>query len=250
MFDCRAEPRPATDPARQIRGVLFDLDGTLLDTLEDIAHATNRSLAAGGFPTHEVRAYRRFVGDGVRSLIRRALPEDQRDEGTITACLASFLDDYGRTWNVATRPYPGIPEALEALVARGLKLAILSNKPDELTCLCVRDLLPRWRFDEVRGQRDGVPRKPDPASALEISRALDLRPDEFLFVGDSPVDMETAVAAGMVPVGVLWGFRSEDELRTAGAWALLHHPMGLIDLLVRKPDAHRLVTRPSPRTGP
>ena len=201
--------------------------------MEDIAHAANRVLASRGLPTYEVNAYRRFVGDGVRVLIGRVLPEELRDDATVATCLEAFRADYRRNCSVATRAYPGVPDLLDTLASRGLKVAILSNKPDDLTQLCVRELLPRWRFDAVVGQRDGIPRKPDPAAALEISRSLELPPSVLLFVGDSPVDMETARAAGMLPVGALWGFRSREELVAAGARILLQQPKDLIGLLNR-----------------
>jgi len=223
--------QPLPSAQGPVHGVLFDLDGTLLDTLDDIANAANRVLVAHGFPVHEIDAYRRFVGDGVRSLVDRMLPEEARDGLTVEACLAAFRQDYWEHWSVATRPYSGIPELLDALAARSMKLAVLSNKPDDLTRRCVAELLPRWRFDVVMGQREGMPRKPDPAVALQVSHSMGIPPSGFLFVGDSPVDMETARAAGMVPVGVSWGFRSHQELVDAGAYVVLEHPADLIGLL-------------------
>lgn len=216
---------------RRPQAVLFDLDGTLLDTLQDIADAANRVLRAHGFASHEVDAYRRFVGDGIRALVSRALPPGHRDDETIERCLRDFREDYGRHWSVATRPYPGVPEMLDALRRRGLRRAILSNKPDDLTKQCVAGLLPHQRFDVVLGQREGTPAKPDPTSAQEVCRYLGVAPCDCVLVGDSPVDVETALAAGMVPVGVAWGFRSEDELREAGACFIAHDPVELLALL-------------------
>lgn len=211
--------------------VLFDLDGTLLDTLADLGNAVNRTLEAHGLPTHPLDAYRNFVGDGVYKLIERALPADRRDPQTFESCLQTYRKDYARNWNVQTRPYPGIAELLDELIARRIRLAVLSNKPDEFTQVCVRQLLGRWRFDVVLGARDDIPPKPDPASALEIARRLELSPGQFIYLGDSGVDMQTARAAGMTCVGALWGFRTREELQAAGAQKLIRHPLELLELL-------------------
>ena len=214
--------------------VLFDLDGTLLDTLTDIASAANAALASESMPTHPDADYRRFIGDGVGMLFRRALPPDQdHDEPRIDRCVARFHETYAHSWNVATRPYEGIPELLDALADRGLPVAILSNKPDEFTKLCAGAYLNRWTWSAVVGQREGVPRKPDPTSALAIAEGLGIAPSDFLYVGDSSVDMRTALASGMRPIGVSWGFRSVEELRSTGAEAIIDHPSELLGLLDR-----------------
>ena len=213
------------------KAVLFDLDGTLLDTLKDIGNAVNRVLAGKGFPTHELNVYRYFVGDGAAMLINRALPEEKRNDDVIRACLTEFLEDYGRNWNVKTTPYEGIPEMLDVLNDRGLKMAILSNKPHEFTKQCATELLSNWNFDVVIGQRNGAPPKPDPAGALEVAKRLNIPPADFLYIGDSGVDMKTAVASGMFPVGVLWGFRSMGELKDNGSLALIERPPEVLDLL-------------------
>jgi phosphoglycolate phosphatase len=211
--------------------VLFDLDGTLLDTLADLGNAVNEVLAVHGFPAHPLDSYRYFVGEGVVRLIEAALPEDARRPDTIASCLRAFRENYGQCWSVETRPYGGVPELLDVLTARGLKLAVLSNKPHSFTQLCVQKLLPNWAFEAVFGQREGVPQKPDPAGALEIARLLGAVPSRFLYVGDTAVDMQTARAAGMFPVGVLWGFRPREELAESGAQALIAHPKELLPLL-------------------
>ena len=213
------------------RAALFDLDGTLLDTLEDIVNAVNRVLAGKGFPTHELDVYRYFVGDGSAMLINRALPEEKRTDDVIRGCLKQFLEDYGRNLNIKTKPFEGIPEMLDALKDRGLKMAILSNKPHELTKQCATKLLSNWNFDVVIGQRNGVPHKPDPAGALEVADRLNIPPADFLYVGDSGVDMKTAAASGMFPVGVLWGFRSMGELKDNGSLALVDHPSEILSFL-------------------
>jgi phosphoglycolate phosphatase len=213
------------------RAVIFDLDGTLLDTLEDIANAANLVLAERGFPAHPVEEYREFIGEGVARLIQRVLPAKHHDEATVRACVEAYQREYARHWNVKTRPYAEVPEMLDGLTARGLQLAVLSNKPDPFTQRCVRELLPRWTFEVVLGASDAFPRKPHPASALETARRLAAPPAQCLYVGDSGVDMQTAQAAGMFSVGVLWGFRGKEELERAGAQRLISHPMELLDLL-------------------
>ncbi len=213
------------------KAILFDLDGTLLDTLEDLGNSVNSVLAARGLPTHTLDEYRYFVGDGTAMLITRALPQGKRNDETVRACLEELREAYGRNWNVNTRPYEGIPEMLDALTEHGLKMAVLSNKQHEFTKLCVADLLSDWTFDVVFGQRDEVRRKPDPAGALEVAERLKLPPADFFYLGDSAVDMKTATAAGMFPVGVLWGFRPAEELKEAGAQALIERPSEILNLL-------------------
>jgi len=217
--------------AMKYKGVIFDLDGTLLDTLEDLSDSVNRVLAARGFPTHTVDEYRYLIGDGTAMLITRALPEEERSEETIRFCLDAYYEDYGQNWNVKTRPYDGIPEMLDALTERGLKVAVLSNKQHELTKRCVAHFLPNWTFKVVLGQRDEATRKPDPAGALEVAERLNIPPGGFLYVGDSAIDMKTAIAAGMFAVGVRWGFRPVEELQEGGAQALIERPLDILNLL-------------------
>jgi phosphoglycolate phosphatase len=213
------------------RAILFDLDGTLLDTLTDIAHAANEALEREGFPTHPEADYLRFIGEGVHELFRRALPSEQSDDTLAGRCVEHFQDAYGRSWNVYTKPYAGIQELLDALAARGLALAVLSNKPDDFTRLYGETYLAPWPFRAVVGQREGVPRKPDPASTLEIAEGLGVDPASCLFVGDTVVDMQTARNAGMVPVGVSWGFQPVEALQEAGARAIIERPSDLLDLI-------------------
>jgi len=213
------------------KAILFDLDGTLLNTLDDLGDAANRILAAKGFPTHTLDEYRYFIGDGTAMLITRALPEEQRSDDTIRACLEAFRQDYARNWKAKTRPYDGVTEMLDELAARGLKMAVLSNKSHEFTKRCVADLLPDWPFNVVLGERHAFPLKPDPAGALEVAKRLNIPPPEFLYLGDSAVDMKTAIASGMFPVGVLWGFRPAQELEENGAQALIERPSEVLNLL-------------------
>ena len=211
--------------------IIFDLDGTLLDTIEDLADSMNQVLTDLGFPTHTLDTYKYFLGEGVETLIRRALPQDQLRPDLLDQCLGGMREEYSRRWENKTRPYAGIPELLDHLTALGLRMAILSNKLDHFTRIMVTKLLPHWRFDPVLGARPSVPRKPDPAGALEIAGALHLPPDRFIYLGDTGIDMKTASAAGMVPVGVLWGFRPADELNAQGAKWLLAKPIDLIAFL-------------------
>jgi phosphoglycolate phosphatase len=211
--------------------VLFDLDGTLLNTLEDIADAANRVLARRRFPAHPVDAYRHFVGEGARVLVWRLLPQDARTEELVDVMYAEFRMEYSRNWNAKTKPYDGISEMLDGLVDRGLKIAVLSNKPNDFTQRCVGELLPRWTFDAVLGHHAGIPPKPDPTGALHISRELRVPPARMLLVGDSSIDMETALAAGMTPAGVLWGFRDRDVLEKSGARAVIAAPKDVFALL-------------------
>ena len=213
------------------KAILFDLDGTLLDTLEDLATAANRALGTLGLPAHPTDAYRVFVGDGLRTLAERILPGEQRSAAQVDELVAAFEREYSRTWNERTAPYAGVPEMLDRLTGDGYRMSVLSNKPDAFTRLCVEQLLPHWTFAPLYGQRPGVPKKPDPAAALAIAAELDLDPAEVLYLGDTATDMHTARAAGMAAVGVLWGFRSADELRAAGARHLITHPGELAPLL-------------------
>lgn len=211
--------------------VIFDLDGTLLNTLEDLSDATNTVLTQFGFPVHPTQAFRKMVGRGLRVLVTEALPEANRATETVEQ-VQEALDGYLRDHPVTkTRPYPGIPELLSFLESAGVPMAILTNKPDALTQLVVAQLLGKWRFTGVHGQRDNVPRKPDPTVALALSGEMGGVPERTLFVGDSDVDMETARAAHMIAVGAEWGFRGADELRAAGAERLISGPLELLDVL-------------------
>jgi phosphoglycolate phosphatase len=211
--------------------VIFDLDGTLLDTLTDIGDAANRVLDALGYPPHDLDDYREFVGSGVRVLFGRALPPDAADEDMVTRCAERFQVEYARHWNVATRAYDGVPEMLDQVLQRGVKMAVLSNKPDAFTRRCVEHYLAAWPLKPVLGQRDGIPRKPDPAGVREILDHWNIPAQECLYLGDSNIDMQTATAAGTMAVGATWGFRTAGELIQSGARHLIDHPQDLIPLL-------------------
>lgn len=211
------------------RAVIFDLDGTLADTIDDLADATNWMLEQFGLPTHPVADYRVFVGEGAETLCRRALGPD--NEHLVAKAMPMMRARYSEHMFDKTRPYDGIPELLDGLTERNLPMAVLSNKPHDGVAAIVQRLLGRWNWAVVRGVGpDGI-HKPDPRHALAIAEQLDVPPAEVLYLGDTNIDMWTATAAGMLAVGVLWGFRDEAELRETGADHIVAHPAEVIELL-------------------
>lgn len=215
----------------KFRAIIFDLDGTLLNTLEDLANSMNSVLVRFGFPAWEVEKYKYFIGNGIGNLVRKVLPPGSCNEATVAVCLAAFREEYGRRWAEKTRPYDGIPELLDELVKRNMQMAVLSNKADNFTRQIVAGLLPRWKFNAVFGERSSVPKKPDPVAAIEIAQLFGIPAGNFLYLGDTGIDMKTANAAGMYAVGALWGFRNAEELLENGAKALIAKPQELLDLL-------------------
>lgn len=197
-----------------IKAVMFDLDGTLTDTIRDIANAMNRSLRLNGLPEHPVEAYKLFVGNGVKVLAQRVVGDRQEMAEVVLAEYQAYYQEHTQD---TTCPYPGVPEMLDAMIRKGLRLCVLSNKPDADTKGVVAHFFPNIAFEIVQGQKAGVPVKPDPTAATSIAERMGLKPEEFLYLGDSGVDMQTAVNTGMHPLGVLWGFRQEEELRACGA---------------------------------
>ncbi len=215
----------------KIKAIIFDLDGTLLDTLGDLADSMNDALRRMAFPAHALPAYRQMVGDGAQTLATRALPAVHRDEATISKAYDLYRDSYSRRWDFDSPPFPGIPELLAALVERGVRLAVYSNKPDVFTQLVVAKLLPGWPWEVVLGQVEGTPKKPAPDGAVIVAKRLGLEPGEILFLGDSDVDILCANDAGMLSVGAGWGFRDREELRAAGAARLVDAPLEVLGLL-------------------
>lgn len=213
------------------KAVLFDLDGTLLDTLQDIADSVNKGLSYLNFPQHRTEAYKALIGEGREVLAALALPEDQRHSSNVQKLLAHINAEYSRHWADNTHSYAGVPELLDGLTAKGIKLAVLSNKADDLVKMMINRLLPQWQFFAVVGAKPSVPHKPDPTAALQIAEESGIIPSQFLYLGDSEIDMKTATRAGMYPVGALWGFRSAEELLADGAKTLIKNPEGLLDLL-------------------
>lgn len=215
----------------KFEAVIFDLDGTLLDTLADLADSMNIALARFGFPTHDIDAYKYFVGDGMEKLTERALPEEQRDGETVKKALAVLKDVYGERQTAKTIPYPGVTDLLDKLCEKGIKSAVLSNKPQEFTQGIIQQLLGKWHFEQILGSRPGVPKKPDPTAAIEIAERLNIAPANFLYLGDTNIDMKTANTAGMYAIGALWGFRTKEELISGGAKKIIAHPLDLMKIL-------------------
>jgi phosphoglycolate phosphatase len=214
-----------------LKAAIFDLDGTLLDTLHDLADSMNEALLEMGFPTHSTEQFCYFVGNGVHDLVRRTMPEECRtQQELVDQTTASYRAAYSKNWNRKSRPYDGILETIEELARRNVPMAVLSNKPQRFTELCMDHYFAAGLFRPVFGQRDHVNRKPDPAGAIEIAEMLGISPAEIGFVGDTNTDMHTARNAGMHPIGVTWGFRPETELVESGAGAIVHRPLELVAL--------------------
>lgn len=213
-----------------LKAYIFDLDGTLIDSLADIAESINRMLDARGYPRCEQEVFKQMVGDGMEKLVERALPESVRSEELIKVCVEEYRAHYDVLWNAQTRPYPGIVEMLAELKARGMKLGVISNKAHRFTVPMTEHFFGTGVFDHILGQRDEVPRKPAPEGAHEMAALLDLPTNEMAYVGDSGIDMQFAKNSGMRAVGVRWGFRSEAELVGCGADVLISSAAELFNL--------------------
>lgn len=213
-----------------IKGVIFDLDGTLLDTLPDLGDAMNRMLSQFGFPQRSRQEHQNAICYGAREFVKRSLPENKRDENTVNCALSAYRTYYTAACTVCTHPYDGIVALLDRLTDKGVLVAVYSNKPMAQTRQVVQHYFGDISFVSVVGHLDGTPVKPDPTAALAIAEKMDLTPTEIAFVGDSDVDMQTARNAGMLPVGVLWGYRDKETLLSGGAEMLLADPEGLLTL--------------------
>lgn len=213
-----------------LKGLIFDLDGTLANTIEDLADSMNRVLSSQGFPIHCCDAYRYFVGAGVRNLVLRALPEDERHEETIDRCYNLMISDYNQNCFNKTRLYDGTIEVIDELRRRGIKLAVFSNKVDDLTNKFIEQLIGIEKFEMVIGSKPTIPLKPDPTGALLISNHLEIAPENMGYIGDSGTDMITANRAGMFAIGALWGFRTREDLLSNSAKKLLDYPKELLYL--------------------
>ena len=209
--------------------VIFDLDGTLLNTLGDLTSSVNAVMSAHGFPTLSAHDVQQRVGHGIRNLMAKSVPEGT-DEATIDVCMDEMISYYSKHLNVHTRAYDGVPAAIKAIDEAGLKIAVLSNKYDAGAKELIHDFFPS-RVDLTLGERPGVPRKPDPTSTFEILKRLNADPATTAFVGDSSTDMRTAKNAGLLAVGVTWGFRSREDLEEGGADIVITHPSELPPLL-------------------
>lgn len=213
-----------------IKAVLFDLDGTLANSIEDLADSTEKALKRLGFSGHTLAEYKYFVGDGIPKLIERALPANKRDKETVNACLELFMADYRVHYHDKTKAYDGVREMLADLKKNGLKLAVISNKAQEMAEKVAENLFGDI-FDFVAGKREGYKTKPDPALTLLVIHSLGVAPAECILAGDSGMDMAAAVNAGALPVGVLWGFRTAEELQKNGAEYLFSAPAEITKLI-------------------
>lgn len=213
----------------KIQAVMFDLDGTLADTLADIAAAANHALTQLGRPTHDVARYRYLAGQGLESLMIDALgPEHENMVAQGCDLFRAYYKDHSLDF---TRPFDDIPQVLDTLTAKNIPMAVLSNKPHLATVQLVHDVFGQWSFAAVQGHQPPTPVKPDPTSALALADKLGIAPANWLYVGDTKADMETAVRAGFYPLGVLWGFRDEPELLASGAKKVIRHPLEMLELL-------------------
>ena len=213
--------------------IIFDLDGTLVNSLEDLADAANYAVKQFGYPTHPTESFRYFVGNGIPKLIERCLPESERSPERIEEVREIFSGYYNVHYADKTRPYNGIPELLDRLKGEGFKIAVASNKSDDFTHIII-DSFFKGSFDVVIGSREGVPRKPAPDIVFDIMKELGADASDTYFAGDSNVDMYTAKNAGVTAIGCLWGFRTREELLEGGADHLAEEPGRIIDILFEK----------------
>ena len=214
-----------------IKLAIFDLDGTLLDTIGDLAASCDAVMQKNGLPQHTTDEYRQMVGRGILRLVEAAIPEHLRSPEYVEKVRQDFVAYYLEHIDLHTRPYDGIPELIDSLIKRGVKIAVASNKFQSGTERLVRSFFPKVEFVAVLGQRAGVPLKPDPQIDLEIIAAAGVEPSETLHIGDSGVDVQTAHAAGVQAVGVTWGFRSREELTESGADVIVDNPEQIFDLI-------------------
>jgi phosphoglycolate phosphatase len=215
----------------RFKGVIFDLDGTLVDTLGDIAASMNRALTDRGFPELATEDYREKVGWGIRRLAYLSMPEEARDEKLAEELAAASALYYAESPLVISRTYPGIGEVVAELRRRKIKTAVLTNKPDPVAQLVIAGLFPAGSFDMVMGERKGAKRKPDPSSSWEILLCLGLTPRDTILMGDSEIDMETALAADCHALAVSWGYRPRELLVQAGAQRIIDKPEELLALI-------------------
>jgi len=211
--------------------VIFDLDGTLLNTIDDLAVATNVALEKCGFPKHPLNAYPGFVGNGIRKLMERALPDGERSEQNIERMLEQFKDYYDSHSSDMTKPYPGIPKLLKKLNDNGIRLAVASNKYQEATQKLIRIFFPDIEWVAIEGQKPDFPLKPDPSVVFDILSKSPTPKSDVLYVGDSGTDMETARRACVESCGVTWGFRPTDELRKAYANHIVATPDAIFAII-------------------
>lgn len=212
------------------KGIIFDLDGTLVNSLEDISDAMNTVLTGLNYPTHTYDTYQYFIGSGLRNLVSKALPASNNTETDIENCFNCMVTEYREFCTFKTKPYAGIVKLLDHLASQNIKLAVFSNKADELTKKITSEIFPDY-FDSAIGLSKEELKKPNPSEALAIAKKWNLNPEEILFIGDSDMDMQTAINANMFPVGVSWGYRIEAELIASGAKMVINNPTDLIEIL-------------------
>lgn len=214
-----------------IKAVLFDLDGTLVNSLYDLATSTNYALEQMGFNPHTNEEYRYLVGDGMKKLVERALPGEKRDDETFNKCFDIFYSHYKEHYFDKTCAYEGIEELLSKLDEKGIMLGVISNKKHEMAVTVVQKTFDEGIFHTVSGNQENYPVKPDPELTLKIISDMGVKPNECLFVGDSNVDMQTALNSGCISVGVLWGFRTEKELLESGAMHIVKKSSEIYDII-------------------
>ncbi|HLR35273.1 MAG TPA: HAD family hydrolase [Tissierellales bacterium] len=216
--------------SRKYKGVIFDLDGTLLNTIEDIGDSMNAVLEEFNLPAYTYEEYKQKVGGGFKKLVLKCLPEGT-DEDTIDKAIDMLYKNYDKRYLNKLKPYDGIEEILNFMVEKDIKLGVNSNKKDEYTKIIIEKFFGKILFVRVYGEREGITNKPDPTSALEIAQAMELKPEEILFIGDSNADIMTAKNANMDSVGVLWGFRGREELFKYGANYIVSDWKEIIDIV-------------------
>lgn len=210
-----------------IKGIIFDLDGTLIDTIEDLGNSMNTILENHGYPIHDLSAYYKFVGNGMRVLVERAIPKD----ANLDILFEEFVNEYESNLTNKTKPYPNIVDLLEKINNLNIPVGVCTNKKEDLMAQILEHYFSNITFVETIGDRFDGQLKPNPTHPSSIAKKMNLKPSEIAFVGDSNVDIQTAINAGMLPVGVSWGFRSEEELIKTGAAKIIHDPLELLDIL-------------------
>lgn len=212
------------------KGVIFDLDGTLIDTIEDISDSVNEVLTIYGYPNHSYEDFKLKVGKGFKDLIKKSFPKDA-DEKIIENGVSLFVESYNKNYQNKTKPYEDVEEVLKELHKMGIKIGVNSNKRNDYTNQLITKCFNVIPFVAILGEREGIPKKPDPMSALEIAKLMNLNPSEILYIGDTKTDISTSKNAGMDSIGVLWGFRSFEELESHGATYIISNAMEILDIV-------------------